>query len=110
MPVIVITLNDSGQDKLEVIDTGAGDVVTKPFDVPELLARLRAALEKPGCAPPIVTVGPVQATVLYSGLAPGQVGVYQVNFLVPASVSGSLPVVLTISGAASNAVPITIGQ
>jgi uncharacterized protein (TIGR03437 family) len=49
-----------------------------------------------------VTVGGMNAIVKYIGLTPGGVGLYQVNFLVPQIVKGTYPVVLTISGQASN--------
>ena len=47
---------------------------------------------------PIVRVGGIQATVDFSGLTPGLVGVYQVNFVVPPGLSGKVPVVLDVGG------------
>ena len=44
VPVIVVSVQDSGADKIAALDLGADDYVTKPFDTGELLARLRAAL------------------------------------------------------------------
>lgn len=46
VPVIVLTVRDSKQDKLAALDAGADDYVTKPFDSDELLARVRAALRR----------------------------------------------------------------
>lgn len=43
-PVIVLTANDSDQDKVAALDGGADDYVTKPFSVSVLLARMRVAL------------------------------------------------------------------
>jgi two-component system, OmpR family, KDP operon response regulator KdpE len=43
-PIIVISARGSEQAKIEVLDAGADDYVTKPFSVGELLARLRVAL------------------------------------------------------------------
>jgi Response regulators consisting of a CheY-like receiver domain and a winged-helix DNA-binding domain len=40
-PVIVLTVRDSEQDKIQLLDAGAEDYLTKPFSVPELLARIR---------------------------------------------------------------------
>lgn len=59
---------------------------------------------------PTVTIGGVKANVKFSGLAPGYVGLYQVNALVPASVaSGSeVPVVISMPGADSNTVTIVV--
>jgi two-component system KDP operon response regulator KdpE len=42
-PVIVLTVRDSEEDKVNALDAGADDYVTKPFSTVELLARLRAA-------------------------------------------------------------------
>jgi len=60
--------------------------------------------------PASVTIGGVPATVSFAGLAPGFVGLYQVNVEVPeAAPSGSsVPVVLSIGGAASNTVTIAV--
>jgi two-component system, OmpR family, KDP operon response regulator KdpE len=44
VPVIVLTVRDSEIDKVSLLDTGANDYITKPFGVPELLARIRVAL------------------------------------------------------------------
>jgi two-component system, OmpR family, KDP operon response regulator KdpE len=43
-PVIVLTVKNSEQDKINLLDAGANDYVTKPFGTGELLARIRAAL------------------------------------------------------------------
>ena len=59
---------------------------------------------------PVVTIGGAAATVLFSGLEPGQIGVYQINAVVPAGASGgsSVPVTLSIGGATSNTVTIAV--
>jgi len=59
---------------------------------------------------PTVTVGGVNAPVLFSGLVPGTVGEYQVNVQVPAGVAAgqAVPVVLSIGGASSNTVTIAV--
>ena len=44
MPIIVLSARDGEQDKVEALDLGANDYVTKPFGNGELLARIRAAL------------------------------------------------------------------
>ncbi|MFA5112825.1 MAG: response regulator transcription factor [Candidatus Margulisiibacteriota bacterium] len=43
-PVIVLTVKDSGQDKVSLLDAGADDYLTKPFNISELSARIRVAL------------------------------------------------------------------
>ena len=46
MPVIVLTARHTQGDKVALLDAGADDYVTKPFDTEELLARIRAALRR----------------------------------------------------------------
>lgn len=43
-PIIVLTVEDSEERKVTALDAGADDFVTKPFSMPELLARVRVAL------------------------------------------------------------------
>lgn len=44
VPVIVLTVRSSETEKVQALDEGANDYVTKPFSVPELMARIRALL------------------------------------------------------------------
>ena len=44
VPVIVLTARGQEHDKVRALDAGADDYVTKPFSMPELLARIRVAL------------------------------------------------------------------
>jgi len=44
--IIMLTVRDSEQDKVQALDAGADDYITKPFGFPELLARIRAALRR----------------------------------------------------------------
>ena len=46
MPIIVISARTEDADKVEALDAGADDYLTKPFSVDELLARLRVALRR----------------------------------------------------------------
>ena len=46
MPIIVISARGEDHDKIEALDTGADDYLTKPFSVDELLARLRVTLRR----------------------------------------------------------------
>ena len=50
MPVILLTARGSVDDKVEGLDLGADDYVTKPFSFDELFARVRANLRGPGQA------------------------------------------------------------
>src|SRR4051812_26662872 len=44
--IIMLTVRNSERDKVEALDAGADDFVTKPFSTPELMARIRAALRR----------------------------------------------------------------
>jgi len=46
IPVIILSARSTEHDKIEVLDAGADDYLTKPFSVGELLARVRALLRK----------------------------------------------------------------
>lgn len=46
IPVIVVSARGSEEEKVEALDAGADDYVTKPFNVAELLARIRVSLRK----------------------------------------------------------------
>jgi DNA-binding response OmpR family regulator len=48
MPVLVLTARDLTNDKVNGLDAGADDYLTKPFDLNELLARVRALLRRNG--------------------------------------------------------------
>lgn len=45
-PILMLTARDRSQDKVQGLDVGADDYVIKPFDLPELLARIRALLRR----------------------------------------------------------------
>ena len=45
-PVLMLTARDSSADRVRGLDSGADDYLAKPFDVPELLARLRALIRR----------------------------------------------------------------
>ena len=47
-PVLILTARDSWQDKVDGLEVGADDYLTKPFHIEELLARLRALLRRTG--------------------------------------------------------------
>jgi DNA-binding response OmpR family regulator len=46
LPVLILTARDTSADKISGLDAGADDYLTKPFDLPELLARLRAIIRR----------------------------------------------------------------
>lgn len=45
-PVLMLTARDTVQDRVKGLDTGADDYLSKPFDIEELLARLRALIRR----------------------------------------------------------------
>jgi two-component system KDP operon response regulator KdpE len=49
--IIMLTVRNGEQDKVAALDAGADDYITKPFGMPELLARIRAALRRVPVAP-----------------------------------------------------------
>ena len=46
MPVLILTARDALQDRVQGLDGGADDYMVKPFELPEMLARLRALLRR----------------------------------------------------------------
>ena len=60
-PVLILTARDGWRDKVEGIDAGADDYLSKPFQMEELLARLRAITRRAvGQTSPIISAGPVE--------------------------------------------------
>lgn len=51
MPIIVLSARSEDADKIEALDSGADDYLTKPFSVEELLARLRVTLRRLAALP-----------------------------------------------------------
>jgi len=59
-PVIMLTVRDAGEDKIEALDAGAFDYVTKPFVMGELLARIRAVLRRTGSSGTSSSINPLR--------------------------------------------------
>ncbi len=62
IPIVVLSARTDSSDKVQALDLGADDYVTKPFNVDELLARLRAATRRPALSDGshLVQLGSVQ--------------------------------------------------
>jgi two-component system KDP operon response regulator KdpE len=46
VPIVILSVRNAERDKVEALDAGADDYVTKPFGIQELLARIRAAMRR----------------------------------------------------------------
>jgi two-component system response regulator MtrA len=62
VPIVMLTARTDTVDVVVGLESGADDYVTKPFEMPELVARLRAILRRAHAAPeePTLTVGPLE--------------------------------------------------
>lgn len=62
IPIVILSIRDAEKEKVEALDAGADDYVTKPFSMPELLARIRAALRRAplmsSSTPDLLNLGP----------------------------------------------------
>ena len=82
--------------------TGLGAVTSPPADG-------EPGNGQPTVATPTITIGGTKATVSFSGLAPGFVGLYQINVEVPDGLAaGNQPVVVEVAGAFSNSVLLPV--
>ena len=80
-PVIVLSSRSATEEKVTALDLGANDYVTKPFDMNELVARLRAAtrhIAEAAVAPLAVALGPITVdladrTIRREGMEPGAI-------------------------------------
>jgi len=64
LQIVMLTVRDRETDKIEALDAGADDYITKPFSIPELAARLRSAVRRSAvvapdpCAP--IAIGDIE--------------------------------------------------
>jgi two-component system, OmpR family, KDP operon response regulator KdpE len=97
VPIIVLSGRADSTDKVEALDAGADDYVTKPFGMDELLARMRAAVRRTPAAdvPPRVRLGD-----LVIDLAAKRVSRQPAQAAMPAALPAALPVMQGLPGAA----------
>jgi len=65
-PILVLSVRGADADKIEALDAGADDYVTKPFSAGELLARVRALLRRASgqaAAAPVITIGELEVNI-----------------------------------------------
>ena len=61
MPVLILTARDALHDRVQGLDLGADDYMVKPYELPELLARLRALLRRSQAATSaVLSFGPIE--------------------------------------------------
>ena len=65
VPIIIVSARSEDQDKVEALDAGADDYLTKPFSIDEFLARLRVALRRSRADQ---TAAPVQSSLYRMGI------------------------------------------
>jgi two-component system, OmpR family, response regulator len=70
--ILILTALDALDNRIEGLDAGADDYLIKPFELDELMARIRASLRRPGgeCAPP-VTIGNLSYNIDTRSIAVG---------------------------------------
>jgi uncharacterized protein (TIGR03437 family) len=97
---------NAGVTYISVYCTGLGPVSNQPATG----AAASASLLSQTITPPTVTIGGVTAGILFSGLAPTFVGLYQINVQVPASapLGDAVPLAISISGATAPTVTIAV--
>lgn len=91
---------------ISIYCSGLGDVTNRPANGAPAPSNPLAQTT----TTPTVTIGGLPANINFSGLAPGFVGLYQVNAQVPTGIApgGAVPVVITQAGMRSNAVTIAV--
>jgi two-component system, OmpR family, response regulator len=92
MPVLILTARDALRDRVQGLDMGADDYMVKPFELPELLARLRALLRRSQAATSaVLSFGPlaldtatrqayIKSPVISEGVSAGKPAVQTIEF------------------------------
>jgi two-component system, OmpR family, KDP operon response regulator KdpE len=62
LPIVMLTVRDCAEDKIEALGAGADDYVTKPFHVGELIARIRAAVRR-SQEDGVITIGDIELNI-----------------------------------------------
>jgi two-component system KDP operon response regulator KdpE len=74
VPIIILTARDQEQEKIEALDAGADDYLTKPFSVGELMARMRVSLRRSAHAEnePVITCGDLAVDIAQRRVTVGE--------------------------------------
>lgn len=73
VPVIVLTARDQLADRLAGLDSGADDYIVKPVEMPELVARCRAVLRRPGDrSDTVLRIGPLALDTVARSVSVGE--------------------------------------
>ena len=95
-PILVLTARGGLDDRVTGLDAGADDYLVKPFQIPELAARCRALLRRPGAA---------LGTQLAAGMDPEESAARATGTAGSAVVFAGLTVVIALSGLAVVGIP-----
>lgn len=115
-PVIVLSARSGSADKVEALDLGADDYVTKPFSMEELLARVRAATRRRTVdEPAVVTIGDVRVDLAMTTataadgtavhLTPTEWKILDVLLRNPGKLVGSTALLTAVRGSADHTDP-----
>lgn len=74
--IIMLTVNNAERQKVDALDAGADDYITKPFSTPELLARIRASLRRLPQLPTHADLRPLAERGVHIDLASREVAVH----------------------------------
>jgi DNA-binding response OmpR family regulator len=75
-PVLILTARDTVKDKVAGLDSGADDYLVKPFELPELLARIRALVRRRGGRPlPSLRIRDLELNAVEHTVTQNQMGV-----------------------------------
>jgi two-component system KDP operon response regulator KdpE len=74
--IIMLTVRDAEADKIDALDAGADDYMTKPFSIPELMARVRAALRRlpqsPDSGPQVILLDDLEINLISRRVTAGR--------------------------------------
>jgi two-component system, OmpR family, KDP operon response regulator KdpE len=77
LQILMLTVRDSEEDKVKALEAGADDYITKPFSVPELTARIKAAVRRAradeGAAAKTIVIGELEMDPLRRKVRKGEV-------------------------------------